>query len=606
MRIKKYAFLFLLLAVTMSFIATAHVADQPSIYDTVAAVQQRLAGKYPLDALNKIGPAEVLAELSAEEREILGTALIRFTVSAPVQVYVLHDKKFTETEPLEPFWLEEQGFRKTDLEVYRGTDIFIAYEKEFPAGPIGLGVNSFSGSNQQYFVALKPVSDATAPIVTDFYPGYITVAALEVGVQPYPHPAWGPLTAVPDALKGIPMLQVDPDWRRATRIIGVYTETQFPATSRPDQILLTWSDDPQTTQTIQWRTSTETTVGAVAYMKQADHNHFQPATPRITEAESVLLETVRVVNEPKIYRHTATLRDLEPGTTYVYAVGDGTEDGWTALAEFTTAPDDVEPFSFIYMGDVQNGFAHWRSLVTRAYRERPDAAFYLLAGDNVNRGNDRDDWDDFFYNARGIFDRRTVVPALGNHEYHSGPPALYHALLTLRENGPESIPAERAYSFEYSNALFVILDSNLSPEDQADWLDATLENSSATWKFVAFHHPIYSSSPRRDNPWLRDAWQPIFDKHHVDMVLQGHDHAYLRTYPMKNDQRVDSPAEGTVYLVTVSGTKMYDQAEREYTEVGYVNMSTYQVLDIQLHGNRLVYRAYDTDGNKVDELVIEK
>ena len=90
------------------------------------------------------------------------------------------------------------------------------------------------------------------------------------------------------------------------------------------------------------------------------------------------------------------------------------------------------------------------------------------------------------------------------------------------------------------------------------------------------------------------------------MALQGHDHAYLRTYPMKDGKRVDTTNEGTVYIVSVSGVKMYDQDPRDYTEFGMTNTATYQVLDIQISGDRLVYRAYDTDGNLKDELVIEK
>jgi hypothetical protein len=92
----------------------------------------------------------------------------------------------------------------------------------------------------------------------------------------------------------------------------------------------------------------------------------------------------------------------------------------------------------------------------------------------------------------------------------------------------------------------------------------------------------------------------------VDLALQGHDHAYLRTYPMKDQQRVGPPKDGTIYIVSVSGTKMYSQDPRDYTEFGMTNVSTYQVLDIQISGDRLVYRAYDLDGKLRDELVIEK
>ena len=173
-------------------------------------------------------------------------------------------------------------------------------------------------------------------------------------------------------------------------------------------------------------------------------------------------------------------------------------------------------------------------------------------------------------------------------------------------NGPANVEAERAYSFEYGNALFVILDSNLKPETQTSWLDAQLSFSKARWKFVVYHHPAYASMPRRDNKTVREQWGPVFDRHHVDLALQGHDHAYLRTYPMNSGKRVKTTKEGTVYIVSVSGVKHYEQDKKDYTEFGMTNVSTYQVLDIQVSGDRLVYRAYDTEGKLRDQLVIEK
>ena len=67
-----------------------------------------------------------------------------------------------------------------------------------------------------------------------------------------------------------------------------------------------------------------------------------------------------------------------------------------------------------------------------------------------------------------------------------------------------------------------------------------------------------------------------------------------------------SPEDGTVYVVAFSGMKMYKQGEFDYSEKAFTNTPTYQVLDIQISGDRLVYRAYNTDGDLVDELVIEK
>jgi hypothetical protein len=90
----------------------------------------------------------------------------------------------------------------------------------------------------------------------------------------------------------------------------------------------------------------------------------------------------------------------------------------------------------------------------------------------------------------------------------------------------------------------------------------------------------------------------------VDLALQGHDHSYLRTHPMKDGARVATPAEGTIYTVAVAGTKMYHQDPRDYTAVGFTNISTYQTIDIQ--DKRLTYRALDLNGVVRDEFVIEK
>ena len=229
-----------------------------------------------------------------------------------------------------------------------------------------------------------------------------------------------------------------------------------------------------------------------------------------------------------------------------------------------------------------------------------------MAGDLVNRGAERDDWDRLFYNAEGIFDRRQLVPVLGNHEYQGGEPTLYLKQFALATNGPATIGPERAYAFDYSNAQFVILDTNLDPATQTEWLEEQLARSKAVWKFVVYHHPAYSSGGNRTNKEVLELWTPLFDKYHVDLALQGHDHAYLRTYPMKGQKRAGSAKDGTIYIISVSGTKMYAQEKHDYTEFGMSNVATYQVLDIQISGNRLLYRAHDIDGKIRDEFVIEK
>jgi len=390
------------------------------------------------------------------------------------------------------------------------------------------------------------------------------------------------------------------------RFSKAYAESQirttaFPSSVQPDQLCLTWSGDPATTQTVQWRTSPKVKKGYVEYKEKT----AQTKDCIKKTAIRYDLENAGTSNDPINHRFTAVLDGLTPGITYTYRAG--SKKGWSEWAEFTTAPQTTAPFSFIYVGDLQVGLDTWGLLLHAAYKLHPEAAFYMVAGDNVNRGNYRHEWDNLFHAAEGVFDRRTYVPALGNHDCKDGGPNLYLNLLTLPENSPKEIGPERTYCFNYGNALFLVLDSNSSVEKQRPWMEEQLKSTKATWKFAMYHHPAYSSAPKRDNVDVREKWGSLFDQYHLDMALQGHDHGYLRTKPMRAGKEAASPAEGTIYVVSVSGTKHYDVGQFDYAAKTLDHLSTYQLLDIQTSPeNKLTYRAYDIDGKMQDELVIMK
>ena len=581
--------------------ALAHVEDRPSIHDQIADILARMRNELDLATLSALDVPTVEAFLSEKDREILGSQYLTFHVNTPVRVTVFRHTVLGD----EPFWLAARDFTSTGEEVEVGGNTFDLWERDFDAGDVGLGMNALSGSGRHYFVGLTPLDPEAELEVEHIYPGQHNLGVLEEGAGAFAD-RHDTIETLPARLEGQTLLRSVNNRRREAQLLYVFHTTPHIATEKPDQQLLTWSDDPASTQTIQWRTSVNVADGAVAYMKKSEYHAFTQRTPQVVTADTALLETPFNINDPVVHRHTAVLRDLEPGTEYVYAVGSASEQDFTHLASFRTAPDGEAPFSFVYMGDVQNGLERWESLVQRAHRERPDAAFYVLAGDLVNRGNERHEWDRFFQSAHGVFDRKPLIPAAGNHEYQGGDPWLYLRMFTLPDNGPEGLERGKAYSFEYSNALFVVLDSNLPAETQTEWLEAQLTQTDATWKFVVYHHPAYSSSANRDNPDVRTLWGELFDKYHVDMALQGHDHAYLRTYPMKGGEAMDTPDEGTIYIVSVAGSKFYDQGDHDYTEVGFMNTPTFQVLDIQVQGDRLLYRAYDQDGKLKDELIIEK
>jgi hypothetical protein len=582
--------------VTLPLSVFAHVADHPSVFDTTEGLLLRLVQQYDARALAALSEADVLRFMTDDERHILGEQHWTFDVDVPVVVYVIRDKVAGDV-----FWLYDQDWRKTDLTCRVGRKGFNVWKKSFPAGTIGLGVNSLDGRGDHYFVAVRAQEDGRAIKLANMYPGRHTQGVMERDAQPWVDKR-DTMGKLPDALSGLVLLRGINQERKDAQVIRAFRKTEYVSAPEPDQVVLTWSGDPKTTQTVQWRTDTSVTESVLLYHESVEGS-FDPTKAHRVEAETTRFVSPGTLNDPVENRHVATMIGLKPDTTYAYVVGDAAGRHMSAPQSFTTAPGRTVPFSFIYMGDAQNGLDTWGNLVTKSFREHPESKFYILAGDLVDRGNERDNWDSFFANSEGIFSKRQFVPVPGNHEYQGGSPDMYLKLFTLPDGGPVG---EKAYAIRYSNALFLMLDSNQRPSTQTAWIEEQLAHTDATWKFVVYHHPAYSSSASRDYSALRKQWGALFDKYHVDVALQGHDHAYLRTWPMNNEKRVGTPAEGTIYIVSVSGTKHYNQGDFEYEEVGMTNVSTFQVLDLTIDGNKLTYHAYDAEGNVRDSFVIEK
>ena len=596
---RRLSFLILILSIVST--TYAHVGEHRSIHDITAGIITRIQEALPPDSLARLSVEDALRFVTDEDRQVLATEFWTFDVNVPATVTIL---RYTRQSHV-PFWMEEAGFTRTEGTVTTGNGrTFEVWQKRVEAGHVGLGINGFEGNSRCYFVAVGPVNEGDSLVVTNIYPGGHTATQFQRGESIYSDAGHYRLDQYPEELEGHVMLRGIRRSSSDTRIVHLFRATRFPSSPDPDQVILTWGDDPKTTQAVQWRTNLEVSDGVVQYRRK-DAGSDAPWSTMI--AGVTRIRDAYLANDPVCNHYSVVIRGLEPGTTYVYRVGSPATNRWSAEAEFNTAPGETVPFTFIYMGDVQNGIDDWETMVTRTFREYPQTAFYLLAGDQVNRGTQRDDWDNLFNSARNVFNQRPFMPSVGNHECQGGRgPWMYLRLLTLPENGPMGLDVERAYSFRYSNALFVVLDSNEPPEMQSEWLEEQLANTDATWKFVAYHHPAYSSHPSRDNREIRQIWGDLFDRYHVDMALQGHDHAYLRTWPMRGGERAESAEQGTYYVVSSAGSKYYDQGERDYTAVGFTNTSMFQVLDIRIDGNRLTYRAYDNEGNLKDEIVIEK
>ena len=205
--------------------------------------------------------------------------------------------------------------------------------------------------------------------------------------------------------------------------------------------------------------------------------------------------------------------------------------------------DKLENASAINTAARNDAFS-WNNTLNVALKNNPDASFALSAGDQINKNvNGTDPGNEVEYSGYLYPDALKSLPVattIGNHDatnesysFHFNNPNPFAA-----ETSPS--PAGNAYYYTYGNALFVVLNTNNynCADHEALLKKAVSENPNTRWRIVSFHQDIYGSGAdhsESDGMVLRTQLTPILDKYDVDVVLQGHDHSYSRSYLLQGD-----------------------------------------------------------------------
>ena len=191
--------------------------------------------------------------------------------------------------------------------------------------------------------------------------------------------------------------------------------------------------------------------------------------------------------------------------------------------------------------------------------------FVLQSGDAVLRGINGAMWNVSFSPIIERLTRDANIPyffSVGNHDV-TGMPAgdpqralgLHNTLTAVSklippEGSPRRLSGYPTYAFGYGNAFFIAFDSNIASDAiQLAWVTNQLEHlDRARYRHVIafFHHPPFSSGPHsgasgtpmpgtgqkapdRLEPAtvaIRTMYVPLFRKHHVALLVGGHDHLY--------------------------------------------------------------------------------
>lgn len=246
-----------------------------------------------------------------------------------------------------------------------------------------------------------------------------------------------------------------------------------------------------------------------------------------------------VINDPNPNTsHELVLPNLFEDTVYHYRVVSGSD---TSIdARFHTRVGQFKPFRFIAYGDNCSDSAAHQSVVDQMQLVSPLPGLMVNVGDLTNSGSSTD-YQTFFNIERNMMNRVPLYPVLGNHDISNM--TNWFSYFVLPNN-------ERWYSTRYGNAVFIGLDDNSSYSPgsaQYNWLLSELQADSAdpsVWHiFIINHQPPYTTNTgHASNMTIRQYLCPLFERFHVSIVFNGHNHCYEH-----------SLVNGVHYIITGGG-----------------------------------------------------
>lgn len=312
----------------------------------------------------------------------------------------------------------------------------------------------------------------------------------------------------------------------------------------------------------------------------------------------------------------AKITDLVPGTTYDYRLK--TIHPRTKASDLSTTytfslPSDQTKTTFALFGDTQaalglheqGGYGDYQKLFRQAASEQID--FALHVGDMVDDGGQYRHWE-LTQQALSNMPNNHSIPlmsAVGNHEVIGNGLEVYNKTFYNPPNGPDNFK-NSVYSFDYHNIHLAVLNTEVTEQQlqqQLQWLKQDMQESRKTWKFIMLHRPPYASNSDSGNRTVARLLPSVIDELAIDIVFSGHDHAYVRSQPLRNNA---IEQKGSTYILAGStGPKFYGVTPQFWMDKVYAeHTQVYTTLTIE--NDHLALKVQNIAGEVVDTHELNK
>lgn len=292
------------------------------------------------------------------------------------------------------------------------------------------------------------------------------------------------------------------------------------------------------------------------------------------------------------------------------------------IRSFSTmaAPGHGHP-KLAIIGDIGQ-FPHSEETLDHLRKHHANIDAIILAGDLAYPDLDHHRWDTFmdFFDDYPLIERVPMHITPGNHDIDKPEVgtqifASYEARFRMPRIRPaqlgtyDDLPVGQLnmdrppypLDYEYGNAyyafqygtthqIFINSYSAMDPgSKQYEWLVEELEGinrKQTPWVLVAYHVPIYNSFEVHQKDYqlfkAREHIEPLLVKYKVNLVFNGHIHAYLRTKPVAFGK---ASKTGPIHIVLGAGGRaakadfLHDEPE-EWVEMRDATIYGYGLLEI--------------------------
>ncbi len=306
--------------------------------------------------------------------------------------------------------------------------------------------------------------------------------------------------------------------------------------------------------------------------------------------------------------HRFSIAGLTPGTAYTYRLQG---DGATGTFTFKTAPAERTDFTFIAYGDSRDAESPHRHHALAINFASHNPEFVISTGDQLQDVPKEDgdifskDWVNNVFTPvpRDFFGSIPIFRTLGNHDVESEAKesAFFKAFPKTKEY---------MYEFAWGGSQFICLympESVLGfKEKQRQWFkEKVASRPDARWRIVYFHVPPWAGGKHGKNPLAYGGREQLLAdlvEAKVDLVFNGHEHAYQRTRPMAREGASGNPV---VFVVTgIAGATPYEIEPQPFQTKVVTKTDHYCVIELDAETLRLT--ALDNKEQPIDRFEIKK